>query len=146
MTTSDDISKMFDVEYDKLDSLINSITPKSELPISEIIELYYQIINMSSMVTMLKSQINSDESNVLFHKITETEKLVSQKFDLKIHPQIMKYLVNSISEITTHLQSINPKEKSKNNIVREAKLYEELRKKMSTREFVEQYDKGLSHD
>ena len=26
------------------------------------------------------------------------------------------------------------------------RLYEELRKTMSTKEFVEQYDKGLSHD
>jgi hypothetical protein len=146
MATSDNLSKMFDVEYDKLDGLINPITPKPELSISEIIELYYQIINISSMIIILKQQINSDESNVLFHKITKTEKLVSQKFNLEIHPQIIRYLVNSISEITTHLQSINSKEKSKNNIEREAKLYEELRKKMSTQEFVEQYDKGLSHD
>ncbi len=28
----------------------------------------------------------------------------------------------------------------------EAELYEHLRQTMSTKEFVEQYDKGLSHD
>ncbi len=36
--------------------------------------------------------------------------------------------------------------KSKEEIENEAKKYEKLRQMMSTKEFVEQYDKGLSHD
>ena len=36
--------------------------------------------------------------------------------------------------------------KSKEDIEKEAKLYEELRQTMSTKEFVEQYEKGIFHD
>jgi hypothetical protein len=44
------------------------------------------------------------------------------------------------------LQSRDSEQKSKEDTENDAKLYEELRQKMSTKEFVEQYDKGLSHD
>ncbi len=58
----------------------------------------------------------------------------------------MEKLVNSIQATTENLQSDSSIQKSKDDIENEAKLYEELRQKMSTKEFVEQYDKGLSHD
>ena len=146
MTSLDDISKMFHIEFEKLDKLINSITSQSELSIHEIIELYYQIINMSSMITMLKQQIDSNYSKSLFDKILDTEKLISEKFNLDIHPQIMTKLIHSIHDTTVNLQSSDPVQKSKDDVENEAKRYEELRQKMSTQEFVEQYDKGLSYD
>jgi hypothetical protein len=46
----------------------------------------------------------------------------------------------------TNLKSNTGKEKTKEIIESEAKLYEKLRMTMSTKEFVEQYDQGLSHD
>ena len=58
----------------------------------------------------------------------------------------MKELSDSILETTKKLQSGSPGQKSKEEIESEAKLFEELRQKMSTKEFVEQYDKGLNHD
>jgi len=146
MTSIDDISEMFHVESAKLNNLITSVSPKSELHIHEIIELYYQIINMSSMIAMLKQQIDSKTSASLFRKILETEKTISKKFNLEIHPQIMGKLVNSIHETTKNLQSDGSTQKSKDDVEDEAKRYEELRQKMSTKEFVEQYDKGLSYD
>ena len=146
MTSLDDISKMFHIEFEKLDKLINSVTPQSELSIHEIIELYYQIINMSSMITMLKQQIDSNYSKSLFDKISETEKLISEQFNLDIHLQIMTKLIHSIHDTTVNLQSSDPVQKSKDDVENEAKRYEELRQKMSTKEFVEQYDKGLSYD
>jgi len=146
MTSLDDISKMFHIEFEKLDKLINSVTPQSELSIHEIIELYYQIINMSSMITMLKQQIDSNYSKSLFDKISETEKLISEQFNLDIHLQIMTKLIHSIHDTTVNLQSSDPVQKSKDDVENEAKRYEELRQKMSTQEFVEQYDKGLSYD
>ena len=60
-----------------------------------------------------------------------------------MHPQIIENLTKSIKQITSELQSNNSEQKSKKDIERQAKLYEELRQKMSTKEFVEQYDKGL---
>jgi len=146
MDAIDDISKMFHIESEKLENLINTAITKPELSVHEIVETYYQIMNVSSMIAMLKQQIDENEHKTFLDKIQETEKMISAKFDSTIHPQIMKQLANSIQDTTRNLQSINSEQKSKEDIENEAKLYEELRAKMSTKEFVEQYDKGLSHD
>ena len=58
----------------------------------------------------------------------------------------MEHITNSISGITTNLQSTNSEQKSKETIENEAKLYEKLREIMSTKEFVKQYGAGVSHD
>ena len=142
----DDISSMFDAESQKLKDLIDNAETKSELSIHEIIDTYYQIMNVSSMITMLKQQLNADEHKSLLDKIVETEKIISGKFNSNIHPQIIQKLTNSIQESTKNLQSADSNQKSKGDIENEAKLYEELRKQMSTKEFVEQYDQGLSND
>jgi len=146
MDSVDDISRMFQTESEKLENLINNAITKSELFLHEIIETYYQIINVSSMITMLKSQIDVDTHQSFLEKIQETEKIISEKFNSTIHPQIMVQLTNSIENTTKNLQSGSNEEKSKEKIENEAKLYDDLRQKMSTKEFVEQYDKGLSHD
>jgi len=146
MDSVDDISRMFQTESEKLENLINNAITKSELFLHEIIETYYQIINVSSMITMLKSQIDVGKHQSFLEKIQETEKIISEKFNSTIHPQIMVQLTNSIENTTKNLQSGSNEEKSKEKIENEAKLYEDLRQKMSTKEFVEQYDKGLSHD
>ncbi len=66
MDSIDDISSMFSTESEKLENLINNATTKSELSIPEIVEAYYQIMNVSSMSTMLKQQHGgSNEHNSL---------------------------------------------------------------------------------
>ena len=147
MDSIDDISKMFHAEFEKLENLVNHATTKLELSNHEIIETYYQIMNVSTMSTMLKQQLEgSDENNYLINKIKETQKFISEKFDSNLHPSIVMQLANSLAETTKTLQSNNTVEKSKDEIETEAKLYEKLRQTMSTKEFVEQYEKGLSHD
>jgi len=146
MSSSDDISKMFHSEYEKLVNLINSTSSQSDLSLHDIVDTYYQIMNMSSMITMLKQQLGQNEHKLLLGEIIESEKLISEKFDHTIHPQILQNLDKSIQETTTNLQSNTDAEKSKEEIESDAKLYEELRKQMSTKEFVEQYSKGLSDD
>ncbi len=147
MDSIDDISSMFHTESEKLENLINNATTKSELSIPEIVETYYQITNVSSMITMLKQQLGGlDEHNSLIKKIEETQKFISEKFDSNLHLSIMRQLANSITDTTQSLQSKSTLEKSKDEIESEAKLYETLRQTMSTKEFVEQYNKGLSHD
>lgn len=144
---SDDISSMFHTESDKLENLVNNAAAKSELSIHEIVETYYQIMNVSSMVTMLKQQLEgSNDQNSLIKKIEETQKFISEKFDSDLHPSIVIQLTNSLTDITKSLQSDNAVEKSQDKIESEAKLYENLRQTMSTKEFVKQYEKGLSHD
>ena len=146
MTSADDISSMFHDESEKLENLINNATTKSELSIHEIIETYFQIMNVSSMAVMLKQQLQTDEHKILLDKIIDIERVISEKFNSSIHPQVLKKLTKSIQDSIKNLQSEDLEQKSKEDIENEAKLYEELRQKMSTKEFVEQYDKGLSHD
>ena len=145
MTSSDDISQMFDSESQKLQNLIDTVNSKTDMTIHEIVEVYYQVMNVSSMATMLKEQTKS-EPNPLLSKIQETEKMISEKFDSTLHPKILAKISSSIQEMTKNLQSGNSGEKSKEQIESDAKLFEELRQTMSTKEFVEQYEKGISHD
>ena len=146
MSSFDDISEMFRSEFDKLTNLLNSTNIDSNLSPHEIVEIYYQIMNMSSMNVMLKQQLDSDDQKSLLDDIVETEKLISEKFNHTMHPQILEKLTQSIQDVTRNLQSSSSGQKSKEDIENEAKQYEELREKMSTKEFVEQYDKGLSDD
>jgi hypothetical protein len=80
MTSAEDISRMFDSESQKLDSFFDAADSKTDMNIHEIVETYYQVMNVSSMVTMLKQQAES-EPEELMKKIQATEKLISQRFD-----------------------------------------------------------------
>lgn len=143
MTSAEDISKMFDAESEKLGTLFDSADSKIDMNIHEIVEAYYQVMNVSSMASMLKQQ---DIEPELMDKIQETEKLISQRFDSAIHPRILARLSESIRELTKKLQSASFGEKSKEQTKLDATLFDELRQNMSTKEFVEQYEKGISHD
>ena len=93
------------------------------------------------MITVMKPQLAQNNDKILY-----AEKFISEKFNSIIHPKIMKHITNSISGIASNLQSLNSEQKSKETIENEAKLYEKLREIMSTKEFVKQYDAGMSHD
>ena len=145
----DEITRSFSLESEKLQNIINETQEKlSGLSIPEIIANYFQIMNVNSHITLLKKHIetlNSDDSK-LTEKIKETETLISEKFNKKLHPFIMSQLTKSIEESMKILQSNQSEQKSKEEVENEANMYEALREKMSTKEFVEQYDKGLTHD
>ncbi|MCV0402039.1 MAG: hypothetical protein K5777_08740 [Nitrosopumilus sp.] len=145
MTSDEDISSMFSSESQKLKNLFDTTDSNFDMNIHEIIETYYHVMNVSSMATMLKQQAHS-ESKDLMNKIQETEKLISERFDSVIHPKIMEKLSTSIQELAQNLQSRNSTNKSKEETENDAKLFDELREKMSTKEFVEQYANGLSDD
>ena len=140
--STDDVSAMFTSEFAKLQNFVTKATD-SNLEVSEIIETYYQVMNVSSMCKMLSQQLSGDEHKSMMDKITETQNYISSNFDVKIHPKILESLTNSIQETTKMLQSSSG-EKSKEEIENESRIFEDLRKKMSTKEFVEQYQKGLS--
>ncbi len=144
---SEETFKIFSTEAEKLEFLINTALTKSELSIPEIVQTYYQIMNLTSFCAILKQQQKSlNEHDSLISQIEETQTLILEKFDLDLHPLIMSQLTNSITVATKKLQSKKTLEKSKDEIESEAKLFEKLRQIMSTKEFVEQYDKGLPHD
>ena len=141
MSLPNDLLELFTSEYDKLENLVNAMNFDDELHVNQIVEVYYQITNVSSMITVVKPQLAQNNDKILY-----AEKFISEKFNSIIHPKIMKHITNSISNITSNLQSINSEQKSKETIENEAKLYEKLREIMSTKEFVKQYDVGMSHD
>jgi len=146
----DETSKSFISESDKLETLIDHLLQKSEkFSIDEIVSIYYQIMNISSLIQFLKqntSNDNSEKTQILLEKIELTENLIRNSFNTNLHPIILSHLTDYVQEIMTNLKSNTGKEKTKEIIESEAKLYEKLRVTMSTKEFVEQYDKGLSHD
>ena len=147
LSSFDQILNSFLEESEKLKVAINSSLEKSSLAISEIIPLYYQIMNVNSMISILSQQVqNQDGEPQTSSKLKEIQELISEQFDSNLHKSILLQLSNSISETTKKLSSDVTAEKSKDEIQKEAKLYEELRQIMSTKEFVEQYDKGISHD
>tara|TARA_B100001167_G_C16621838_1_gene235359 strand:+ start:80 stop:520 length:441 start_codon:yes stop_codon:yes gene_type:complete len=143
---ADDFLRMFASESDKLKNLVNGMNPENELSVHQIVEVYYQITNVSSMITVMKQQLDQTDDSTSLEKILNAENFISEKFNFTLHPKIMQSITNSISDITVKLQSLNSKQKSKETIENEAKLYEKLRELMSTREFVKQYNSGLSDD
>ena len=145
MSFTHDLLDVFTVESDKLENLVNVANTDESLPVDQIIKLYYQITNVSSMITVMRQQIDQTHDTAL-KKILNTEKFISEKFNSTIHPKIIQSITNSISETTGNLQSLNSEQKSAKTIENEAKLYEKLREIMSTQEFVKQYDASLSDD
>ena len=143
--SSNDLIELFIIEFEKLENLSNQINSGNEFSVNQIVEIYYQITNVSSMIEVMKQQIDKSDLSSL-EKISNTENFISEKFNSTIHPKIMTNIENSISEITKNLQSLGSDQKSKETIENEAKLYEKLREIMSTKEFVNQYDAGLSDD
>ena len=143
--SSDNLLELFTSEFNKLEKLISETNPENELSINQIVEVYYQITNVSSMISVIRPQLDqiSDSSCEIF---LNAENFISKKFNSTLHPRIMENIANSISIITANLQSLNSEQKSKETIENEAKLYEKLREIMSTKEFVKQYDSGLSND
>jgi hypothetical protein len=141
MSLPNDLLGLFTSEFDKLENSVNSIKFDDDLTVNQIVEVYYKITNLSSMIVAIKPQLEQNTEQILY-----AEKFISDKFNSTIHPKIMEHIINSISDITGNLQSINSEQKSKETIETEAKLYEKLREIMSTKEFVKQYDAGLSHD
>ena len=143
-------SKSFISESDKLKTLIDHLLQKSEkFSIDEIVSIYYQIMNISSIMQFLKQNISNDNSEkiqTLLEKIELTKNLIRNSFNTNLHPIILSHLTDYVQELMTNLKSNTGKEKVKEIIEQEAKLYEKLRTIMSTKEFVEQYDKGLSND
>jgi len=141
MSSTDEISSMLDTESQKLENIIINVS--DDIGINEIVETYYQVMNVSSMTSMLKEQLDSTTHKALLEQIDKTEQLISEKFNTTLHPKILENLSNSIQDTTNKLQS-NSGQKTKEQIENESQMFEELRKKMSTKEFVEQYDKGLA--
>ena len=143
----DDSFQIFTNDSKKMRSAVDAALAKTEIDIPEIVPIYYQIMTLSSLGELLLNKLqNMDDSDSMKTEITQTTKFISEKFNSTLHPFIMVYLSDSVAKISEKLRGDSSLEKSKNEIESQAKMYDALRQVMSTREFVEQYEKGLDHD
>ena len=58
--SSNDLIELFDTEFIKLEKLVNEINSENQLPANQIVEVYYQITNISSMISVMKPQLNQN--------------------------------------------------------------------------------------
>lgn len=145
----EDLSDSFISESAKLEDAISSLSPLSEkLPLDEIVALYHRIMNVNSLIQVLKQSISKNEqkNQRLLEKIKAAESLINYSFNERFHPLILSQLNSSIQESMDSLKSSKKKERTKQVIEEEAKYYEKLRQTMSTKEFVKQYDKMIKND
>ena len=141
MTFDEKTIELFDTETKNLESQIQLLFNKDIFSIPEIIQTYYLVTNVNSLVTVMAE--NFKENAFVIEKIKSVTIIISD-FNLITHKKILDFLSHSIEKITQDLQSTNSQNKTKDQIELEAKKFETLREIMSTKEFVEQYDRGLT--
>jgi glutamyl-tRNA reductase len=146
----DETTNLFTSESIKLQDVISHALKNSEiLSTSEIIEVYYQVSNVTSLAKLLRQKFgdleNTEENKTLLNKIQKMEKLIDEKFNETLHPLVMSQLKKSIENSRKNLKDMktNQSNKTKNEIENQAMVYEKLRQTMSTKEFVDQYNKLL---
>lgn len=89
------------------------------------VELYYCALSVTAMCEALSRGPGHPRAS-------EIRDSVSREFDSQLHPRILAGLAESARELEESLKPDDPPES-----------YEKLRQLMSTKEFAEQYQKGL---
>ena len=147
----DESYQLFQTESNQIEDMIKNTIEKSDRTISDIVQIYYQVIKVVSLGKLLKQRFQDKvEPNhyTLLDRIDEVQNIITGKFNMSLHPTILSQLTDSVQKHTDNLKLLAKEsgEKSKESIEKEAKLYKELRDFMSTKEFVEQYATGLKDD
>ena len=143
--------QLFQTESNQIEDMIKKTIEKSDRTISDIVQIYYQVIKVVSLGKLLKQSFQDKvepNHHILLDRIDEVQNIIAEKFNMSLHPTILSQLTDSVQKYTDNLQSLGKEsgEKPKESIEKEAKLYKELRNLMSTKEFVEQYATGLKND
>ncbi len=143
----DEISKLFRGEIDGFERMIRETPGKiGSLDTAEIVRCYYQVMSMSSIIRALKPQIRGQDGE-LAGQVAGVERRIREEFDCGIHPAIVSHMSESIDlQVASLKSSRKAGQKTTEEVKGEAGLFERLREAMSTREFVEQYGRGLDHD
>ena len=140
--------ELLDSEFEKFQSIIDSISKNSKKMIPDIVSLYFQATMVETLSKKLRQDIVESDQQTYLEKINKIQKYVDENFSKSLHPVILSQLINSIQESTDNLKLLeqNSEEKTKEIIENEAQLYKELRELMSTKQFVEQYESGIKND
>jgi len=129
------------------EDISNAFMNVEELYLEDIMKLYFKIINISSIAKAIKKNNGKIEKEIpeeTLIKIQKTQNRLNEKFNETLHPRLISNLEKRIEEFKSNLKT-NPKSKIQNEIEDQAKKFEELRKLMSTKEFVNQYAKVLGN-
>ena len=140
--------ELLDSEFEKFQTIIDSISKNSKKMIPDIVSLYFQATMVETLSKKLRQDIVESDQQTYLEKINKIQKYVDENFSKSLHPEILSQLINSIQESTDNLKLLeqNSEEKTKEIIENEAQLYKELRELMSTKQFVEQYESGIKDD
>ena len=140
--------ELLDSEFEKFQTIIDSIPKNSKKMIPDIVSLYFQATMVETLSKKLRQDIVESDQQTYLEKINKIQKYVDENFSKSLHPEILSQLINSIQESTDNLKLLdqNSEEKTKEIIENEAQLYKELRELMSTKQFVEQYESGIKND
>ena len=140
--------ELLDSEFEKFQTIIDSISKNSKKMIPDIVSLYFQATMVETLSKKLRRDIVESDQQTYLEKINKIQKYVDENFSKSLHPEILSQLINSIQESTDNLKLLgqNSQEKTKEIIENEAQLYKELRELMSTKQFVEQYESGIKND
>ncbi|MDX1441012.1 MAG: hypothetical protein R3237_00960 [Nitrosopumilaceae archaeon] len=146
MSSNDESLILFLKESEKLKKTIYHWNQNIEnLSMSQIIDLYYQVINVNSLVKY-SQKIYENPKEEINVQITNTQKIIDEEFDQNLHPKILKKIEGLVDTTKNNLkENQNQNSKTKEEIEKQAEKYEELRKMMSTKEFVEQYHKTINN-
>ena len=131
--------ELLDSEFEKFQTIIDSISKNSKKMIPDIVSLYFQATMVETLSKKLRQDIVESDQQTYLEKINKIQKYVDENFSKSLHPEILSQLINSIQESTDNLKLLeqNSEEKTKEIIENEAQLYKELRELMSTKQFVE---------
>ena len=140
--------ELLDSEFEKFQTIIDSISKNSKKMIPDIVSLYFQATMVETLSKKLRQDIVESDQQTHLEKINKIQKYVDENFSKSLHPKILSQLITSIQESTDNLKLLdqNSEEKTKEIIENEAQLYKELRELMSTKQFVEQYESGIKND
>ena len=156
--SSDGLFGAFEVQRIELEQMIRG-AESGKMSVDEMIQVYYHISNMSAMTRVLKGQDDVVKNERMSSLISDTERLVSERFDAVIHQRIKNMISDMIQSVTEdllklqqssskslqqrqqHKQLQNPAARSADSVKDGyTKEYDRLKSLMSIREFVEQYD------
>jgi len=108
----------FMLESSKLqESILNGMKNLEDLQMGEIVGLYFQVINVSSIAKSLRKNINKLEdemSEKTIIKLEYTENQIDKKFNLTLHPLLMLNLEKKIEELKRNLKTMKTNQNSKN--------------------------------
>ena len=118
-----EISDLMNIESSKLQDTINhGLINLEKLTLPEIIEAYYQAINVTSITKMLKEnseQIKDfEENNKILDQIKKVEDNIDEKFNKKFHQLILSQLNQTTEGLKRQIKEIrtNQVKKTKEEI------------------------------